>query len=74
MAEKCYRLGCNIGGMFTGFVLLDDQPGGIKIYKRLTTPKDPSDAVEHGISEMEENAPGFVRGWFSLFSEQQRPE
>jgi len=60
MAEKFYRLGCDIGGTFTDFVLLNDRTGEIKIYKCLTTPKDPSDAVEHGIREMEKPTPGFV--------------
>ncbi len=60
MAEKFYRLGCDIGGTFTDFVLLNDQTGEIKIYKCLTTPRDPSDAVEHGTREMEKNTPGFV--------------
>jgi len=60
MAEKYYRLGCDIGGTFTDFVLLNDQTGEIKIYKCLTTPKDPSDAVEYGIREMEKMTPGFV--------------
>ena len=60
MLQKFYRLGCDIGGTFTDFVLLNDQTGELKIYKCLTTPKDPSDAVEHGIREMEKNTPGFV--------------
>lgn len=60
MAEKYYRLGCDIGGTFTDFVLLNDQTGELKIYKCLTTPKDPSDAVEYGIREMEKMTPGFV--------------
>ena len=60
MAEKAYRLGCDIGGTFTDFVLLNDQTGEINIYKCLTTPRDPSDAVEHGIREMEKARPGFV--------------
>jgi N-methylhydantoinase A/oxoprolinase/acetone carboxylase beta subunit len=60
MAEKFYRLGCDIGGTFTDFVLLNDRTGEITIYKCLTTPKDPSDAVEHGIREMEKATPGFV--------------
>src|SRR4030042_3771041 len=60
MTEKLYRLGCDIGGTFTDFVLLNDQTGEIKIYKWLTTPKDPSDAVEHGIKQMEKNTPDFV--------------
>lgn len=60
MVEKFYRLGCDIGGTFTDFVLLNDLTGEIKIHKCLTTPKDPSDAVEHGMREMEKNTPGFV--------------
>ncbi len=60
MAEKFYRLGCDIGGTFTDFVLLNDKTGELKIFKCLTTPKDPSDAVEFGIREMEKETPGFV--------------
>jgi N-methylhydantoinase A/oxoprolinase/acetone carboxylase beta subunit len=60
MADQFYRLGCDIGGTFTDFVLLNDHTGEIKIYKCLTTPKDPSDAVENGIREMEKTSPGFV--------------
>jgi N-methylhydantoinase A/oxoprolinase/acetone carboxylase beta subunit len=60
MSDKFYRLGCDIGGTFTDFVLLNDQTGEIQINKRLTTPKDPSDAVEEGIREMEGRAPGFI--------------
>ena len=61
MVDKFYRLGCDIGGTFTDFVLLNDQTGEIKIHKCLTTPKDPSDAVEHGIREMEKKTSGFVK-------------
>jgi N-methylhydantoinase A len=60
MAEKMYRLGCDIGGTFTDFVLLDDTTGEIRIHKCLTTPSDPSDAVEQGIRELEDKAPDFV--------------
>ncbi|RLB31761.1 MAG: hydantoinase/oxoprolinase family protein [Deltaproteobacteria bacterium] len=60
MTEKLYRLGCDIGGTFTDFVLLNDKTGEIHINKCLTTPADPSDAVEQGIREMERNIPGFV--------------
>jgi N-methylhydantoinase A/oxoprolinase/acetone carboxylase beta subunit len=60
MVDQVYRLGCDIGGTFTDFVLLNDRTGEIKIYKCLTTPKDPSDAVEYGIREMEKKTPGFV--------------
>ena len=60
MSDRFYRLGCDIGGTFTDFVLLNDQTGEIGINKCLTTPKDPSDAVEGGIREMERKNPGFV--------------
>jgi len=60
MADKHYRLGCDIGGTFTDFVLLDDRTGGLHINKCLTTPTDPSDAVEQGIKELQERLPGFV--------------
>ena len=61
MANRIYRLGCDIGGTFTDFVLLNDETGEIRINKCLTTPKDPSDAVEEGIKEMLTKTPGFVR-------------
>jgi N-methylhydantoinase A len=60
MSDKFYRLGCDIGGTFTDFVLLNDQTGEIQINKCLTTPSDPSDAVEEGIREMERKTPGFM--------------
>ncbi len=60
MTEKFYRLGCDIGGTFTDFVLLNDQTGEIKTSKCLTTPRDPSDAVEQGIRILETATPGFV--------------
>jgi N-methylhydantoinase A/oxoprolinase/acetone carboxylase beta subunit len=55
------RLGCDIGGTFTDFVLLDDETGQIHIYKCLTTPQDPSDAVAQGIEALEQAVPGCVR-------------
>ena len=50
MVNKVYRLGCDIGGTFTDFVLLNDETGEIKTGKCLTTPRDPSDAVEEGMT------------------------
>jgi N-methylhydantoinase A/oxoprolinase/acetone carboxylase beta subunit len=61
MSDRVYRLGCDIGGTFTDFVLLNDKTGEIRINKCLTTPQDPSDAVEQGIRELEGQSPGFVR-------------
>ncbi len=60
MSERNYRLGCDIGGTFTDFVLLDDRTGEVTIHKCLTTPRDPSDAVEEGILALQEKRPGFV--------------
>jgi N-methylhydantoinase A len=60
MVDRHYRLGCDIGGTFTDFVLLDDRSGELHINKCLTTPQDPSDAVEQGIGEMQARLPGFV--------------
>jgi N-methylhydantoinase A/oxoprolinase/acetone carboxylase beta subunit len=60
MTDRPYRLGCDIGGTFTDFVLLDDRTGAVTIHKCLTTPKDPSDAVEQGIRALQEKRPGFV--------------
>ncbi len=60
MVNGTYRLGCDIGGTFTDFVLVNDATGEFHINKCLTTPDDPSDAVEQGILEMLERTPGFM--------------
>ena len=44
-----YKLGFDIGGTFTDFILLNENTGRIYSYKLLTTPKDPSEAVIYGI-------------------------
>jgi len=61
MSDKIYRLGCDIGGTFTDFVLLNDRTGELTINKCLTTPSDPSDAVEYGIGQLDKMVPGFVK-------------
>ncbi len=60
MGNGAYRLGCDIGGTFTDFVLVDDKSGEFQINKCLTTPADPSDAVEAGIRGLLERVPGFM--------------
>jgi N-methylhydantoinase A len=55
-----FRLGCDIGGTFTDFVLLNDLTGEFQTYKCLTTPSDPSDAVETGVRQFLEINPGFM--------------
>jgi N-methylhydantoinase A len=59
-SQSVYRLGCDIGGTFTDFVLVNDHTGEFTINKCLTTPGDPSDAVEQGIRELLERTPGFM--------------
>ena len=59
-SQSVYRLGCDIGGTFTDFVLVNDHTGEFTINKCLTTPGDPSDAVEQGIQELLERTPGFM--------------
>ncbi|MCP4106911.1 MAG: hydantoinase/oxoprolinase family protein, partial [Desulfobacteraceae bacterium] len=54
MENDSYRLGCDIGGTFTDFVLVNEKTGEFRINKCLTTPSDPSDAVEHGIKQLQE--------------------
>ena len=52
------RIGIDVGGTFTDFVLLDDATGETRTYKCLTTPRDPSDAMEEGIRGLERQVPG----------------
>jgi N-methylhydantoinase A len=44
-----YRLGCDVGGTFTDFVLFDEASGEFHVEKRLTTPADPSIAILEGL-------------------------
>jgi len=60
LEQTTYRLGCDIGGTFTDFVLVNDKTGQFYTNKCLTTPSDPSDAVERGIRELDEIKPGFM--------------
>ena len=60
MFDRPYRLGCDIGGTFTDFVLLNDETGEIQVSKCLTTPKDPSDAVKEGVKDLLKKSPGFT--------------
>lgn len=58
MTQSRYRLGCDIGGTFTDFVLHDEETGEFSIRKCLTTPADPVLAVEQGITELSREIPG----------------
>ena len=47
-----HRVGIDIGGTFTDFVLLDDDHGDIHVHKRLTTSDDPAIAVLEGLDQL----------------------
>ncbi|MBI18941.1 MAG: methylhydantoinase [Proteobacteria bacterium] len=51
-----YRVGIDIGGTFTDFVLLNDDHGDICVHKRLTTPEDPAIAVLAGLDQLLQEA------------------
>jgi N-methylhydantoinase A len=52
------RIGIDVGGTFTDFVLLEDATGRIETYKCLTTPRNPSQAIEEGLLALERRLPG----------------
>src|SRR5437660_11023794 len=43
------RIGVDIGGTVTDLVWVDEATGAVRVGKLLTTPKDPSQAVEEGV-------------------------
>jgi 5-oxoprolinase (ATP-hydrolysing) len=55
-AERRWRIGFDIGGTFTDFVLLDRQDGQIHLHKRLTSSDDPSRSAMLGLEELMELA------------------
>ena len=55
-----YSLGCDIGGTFTDFTLLDEETGEVTVHKCLTTPSDPSEGVRVGLERLMEVVPGFL--------------
>src|SRR5947209_15587425 len=44
-----FRLGIDAGGTFTDFVIADKANGGIKLFKSLSTPDNPTKAIEDGL-------------------------
>ncbi len=49
-----YRLGVDAGGTFTDFVLAD-QSGQVRLYKTLSTPSDPTQAIKNGLQLITED-------------------
>ncbi len=52
MTTERYRLGFDIGGTFTDFVLVDTVESRLHLHKCLTTPNDPSVGALEGMSEL----------------------
>ena len=48
-----FRLGVDAGGTFTDFILAD-RTGGLRIFKTLSTPQDPTLAIRNGLALIEE--------------------
>lgn len=49
MTMHSYRLGIDAGGTFTDFVIADRANGEVKLFKALSTPTDPTKAIENGL-------------------------
>jgi N-methylhydantoinase A len=49
MTNHSYRLGIDAGGTFTDFVIADRATGEVKLFKALSTPADPTKAIENGL-------------------------
>lgn len=51
--QNQYRLGIDAGGTFTDFILAD-RTGDVRIFKALSTPQDPTIAIQNGLKLIEE--------------------
>ncbi|MDG1875572.1 MAG: hydantoinase/oxoprolinase family protein [Mariniblastus sp.] len=51
MSDHRYRVGADIGGTFTDLIVVNQETGAFSIGKVLTTPDDPSEAVETTLTE-----------------------
>ena len=51
MSEQPYRVGVDIGGTFTDLIVVNQATGAFAVGKLLTTPDDPSRAVEDVLAE-----------------------
>lgn len=50
-----YRLGIDAGGTFTDFVIADRDSGEVRLFKALSTPSDPTKAIENGLKLISES-------------------
>jgi N-methylhydantoinase A len=60
------RLGCDIGGTFTDFLLHDAATGAMETLKLPTTPDDPSRAILQGLEALAAARPGLADSLASL--------
>ena len=58
--SRPFRLGIDIGGTFTDFVLIDDSSGEVQVEKCLTTPAEPDRAVFTGIDRLSKRNPDLM--------------
>ncbi|ARP84649.1 methylhydantoinase [Bordetella genomosp. 8] len=56
VSRDTWRIGFDIGGTFTDFVLYDAAGRTVRLHKRLTTPHDPSEAALLGLKELVDQA------------------
>jgi N-methylhydantoinase A len=57
-----FRIGCDIGGSFTDFILYDAGTGRIETLKVATTPDAPEDGLMQGIDALARRHPGLREG------------
>ncbi|MBP0580301.1 hydantoinase/oxoprolinase family protein [Labrys sp. LIt4] len=55
MMEHAFRLGIDAGGTFTDFVIANRASGDVKLFKALSTPSDPTKAIENGLKQIAES-------------------
>ncbi|HWK64803.1 MAG TPA: hydantoinase/oxoprolinase family protein [Rhizobiaceae bacterium] len=53
--EHAYRLGIDAGGTFTDFVVASRKSGEVKLFKALSTPSDPTKAIQNGLKLIAED-------------------
>ena len=46
------RIGIDVGGTFTDFILMNEDDGAIRFFKVPSTPGDPSEAIESGLIQL----------------------
>src|SRR5947209_861583 len=54
LGEGPFRIGVDIGGTFSDFVILDEASGDVGVLKVPSTPREPSDAVLAGLARLAE--------------------